>query len=298
MSVLGSLLFLYFINDLPNISNNFTPVLFADDLALQFESCSIEACNNLCNNELQKIFDWSSANKLSINHGRNKTYYILHTYRTLDIHSLDISINNHNLENLNEAKYLGVIIDSKLKYDKHIAFISEKVSKSIGVIFKLSKLKIPSTVLKQVYYSLIYSMFNYNICSYAGTYVTHTNRLFMLQKRVLRIINNAAYLAHTDILFFENNILKFHDIYKLNIALYMYDTWQSGQFHRTHTYGTRNRNELLPFQARLTVTKNSLRVIGPNIWNSIPPEIQNLTTRSSFKFNFKKYLLSFYNSVL
>ena len=62
---------------------------------------------------------------------------------------------------MSEAKYLGVIIDSKLKYDKHIDYISGKISKSIGVLFKLSKMKIPKSILKQIYYSLIHSILNY-----------------------------------------------------------------------------------------------------------------------------------------
>ena len=55
-----------------------------------------------------------------------------------------------------EAKYLGVVIDPELKFDKHIDYIAEKISKSIGILFKLKKLKIPMQILKQIYYSLIY----------------------------------------------------------------------------------------------------------------------------------------------
>ena len=77
----------------------------------------------------------------------------------------------------------------------------------------------------------------------------------------------------------------------------MYERWQSGIYDRTHSYQTRNRSDLIPNQSRLTVTRNSLSVVGPNLWNTIPAEIQNCPSKNSFKFNYKKYLLSFYDSI-
>ena len=71
----------------------------------------------------------------------------------------------------------------------------------------------------------------------------------------------------------------------------MYESRESGDFDRLHPYETRNRSDLLPDRPRLTVAKNSLRVTEPTTYNSIPPEIQNLTTRSSFKMHYKRYLL-------
>ena len=53
----------------------------------------------------------------------------------------------------------------------------------------------------------------------------------------------------------------------------MYDNWEAETYDRTHHYETRNRDSLLPNSARLTVTSNSLSVIGPNIWNAIPERI-------------------------
>ena len=248
----------------------------------------------LCNIELQKFFDWTAANKLSINFGRDKTYYILHTFRNLDASDLNIKINNNTLENLEEAMFLGVFIDSKLKYRSHIDYIANKISKSIGIIFNLKKLKMPFKVLKQVYYSLVYSYLNYNACCYCSTYHTHLERLVILQKRVIRFMNNVNPLAHTNPLFLSNGILKIHDIYKLNVGLYMYDQRLSGQYTRDHDHDTRNRSDLLPNQARLTVCKHSLSVTGPNIWNSIPIEIRDAPSRPSFKARYKKYLLSCY----
>ena len=155
-------------------------------------------------------------------------------------------------------------------------------------MYKLSNLNMPFSVLRQLYYNLVYSHLSYNICSYGSTYNTHVNRLVLLQKKAIRCINKAPFRAHTDPLFRSCEILKFHDIYKLNVGLHMYDRRLSGQYSRSHEYHTRNRNDLISNQSRLTICENSLSVVGPNIWNSIPSDIRNSPTRNSFKYRYKK----------
>ena len=158
----------------------------------------------------------------------------------------------------------------------------------------LKRFKMPFKVLKQVYYNLVYSYLNYNACCYCSAYDTHLEKLIVLQKRVIRVMNGVPPRTHTSPLFYSNGLLKIQDIYNLNVGLFMYDQQLSGQFIRTHDYNTRNRDSLLPNQVRRTVCEHSLLVAGPNIWNSIPINIQNATSRSSFKKRYKNYLLSFY----
>ena len=60
---LGPLLFLVYINDLPNISENFKTILYADDSTLTFRGDSIASLNTVCNRELAKFYDWTISNK-------------------------------------------------------------------------------------------------------------------------------------------------------------------------------------------------------------------------------------------
>ena len=133
-----------------------------------------------------------------------------------------------------------------------------------------------------------------------STYDSHPHMIviwtnyFFKKELLIRIINSAPFLAHTDPLFFANGILKIHDIHRLNIGLYMYQHHESAQYLRSQAYHTRGQNELLAQSARLTMTQNSISVFGPNIWNTIPEEIRNSPSLNSFKFKYKKFLLSFY----
>ena len=290
---LGPLLFLYFINDLTNISNIFKPVLYADDTTLSFKFNNINEANRVCNCELDKLFQWTAANKMSINYGKDKTFFMIHSYRDFDDSECEIFINDHRLDRLDKAKFLGVFIDSKLKFDIHVNYISDKISKSNGIIYKLRHLKMPSKVLKQLYYSLIYSYLNYNICTYAATFQTHINRLLLLQKKAIRNITCSDYLAHTDPLFYSMKILKIHDIYKLNVGLFAFS--HQNMFQRFHSYDTRNHDNLLPVRARLRICDFSLFAAAPRIFNSIPVEIQTSMTKNVFKSGYKNYLLSTYS---
>ena len=121
-------------------------------------------------------------------------------------------------------------------------------------------------------------------------------RIFMLQKRIIRIINGASFLAHTDLLFYENKILKLFDIYKLNIGIYMFEARNSEQFVRNYPYNTRHRSELLSRRPHLTICENSIGVVGPHTWNSIPDEVKNSSSKASFKQKYKKLLLASYAS--
>ena len=295
-SLLGPLLCLFMLNDIPNISNNFRTILYADDTTLSFCCNNLTDAINLCNTELKEFHSWSVANKLSISPEQNKTYFIIHTYRNFDNETIDIKMNDVSLGRFEEGKFLGVTIDSKLKYKTHINDVCCKISKSIGIMRKLSKLKINVKILKQIYYCLVYPYLLYNCLSYTGTFNVHLHRIVILQKRAIRIISGASYLAHTEPLFALHKILKFEDICRLSVGLYVFD-------HREiflsvdHNYNTRNSSNMQVARSRLTISQNSINVKGPNIWNSIPNEIQISLTRESFKYKYKNFLLSFYEAI-
>ena len=149
--------------------------------------------------------------------------------------------------------------------------------------------------MKQLFYSFIYPYLYYCLRVWGGANVTHRQKLIILQKKALRIINKQPYLAHTSNLFFHNGILKLDDLYKLKVGIYMFENRNIDQFRSTHVFNTRHRSNLVPVFQRLGATQNSITFMGPKIWNEIPADIRDSHSNQSFKLKFKNYLLSLYS---
>ena len=205
-----------------------------------------------------------------------------------------IKLNNTNLVELNEGKFLGVLIDNKLKFDSHIDFISKKISKSLGIIYRLREC-LPQSKLKSLYYTFIYPYLLYCNLAWGGTCATYIDRLLKLQKRVIRIMTGSSYRAHTNELFIEHEILKINEIHDLKLGLYMFNLESRDEWLRRHCYNTRYSNLLNPAFARLVSTQRSLAVAAVNFWNRLPDSLKTIRTHSKFKRQLKSSLLNRYN---
>ena len=201
---------------------------------------------------------------------------------------------SHNRIIIAECKFLGIILDSNLKYSCHINLICKKISKCIGILFKIKSL-VPQSCLRNVYFSFIHSYLLYCLPIWGGAYSTHLQPIVILQKRAIRIISGASYLAHTNILFYNNKILKFEDMFKFCLALYFYKNKTSFQnYLSSHNYFTRNRNNPVPPFERLNVSQQSVFYNAIKIWNNLPVSIKQLPSEASFKKHLKSFLLAKY----
>ena len=103
---------------------------------------------------------------------------------------------------------------------------------------------------------------------------------------------DAPFLSHTTPLFSRFKILKFIDIYKFNLGVFMYKS--EGRFLCNHNVNTRNRNQAAPLFHRLTLTQHSVTFKGPHFWNKLPQDIKDATSLPIFKKMLKIYLLNQY----
>ena len=216
-SVLGPLLFLIYINDLPTVSDIFNILMYADDTTLfcNFDNIRNE---NTINNEINNIYKWLCSNKLSLNVSKTK-YMCFHTSNKIVIYP-KLKINNFTIDRVTDFKFLGLIISSNLKWNKHIDHISIKVSKVIGIMFRLKSI-VPSDVLHTLYNSLIMPHFHYCLLTWGST-IRNGHKLHLLQKKALRLVDNSHYIAHTDPIFKKLHMVKIIDMFNIAVWKFYY----------------------------------------------------------------------------
>ena len=110
-----------------------------------------------------------------------------------------LQIRNQNITCVNNTKFLGVIIDNKLKWLDHITFIKNKISKSIWIINKIRKFLNKKT-LRNLYYTFVYPYLIYCIEIWGNTHDSYLSTLIKLQKKAVRIITFSHYLEHCTII--------------------------------------------------------------------------------------------------
>ena len=292
-SVLGPLLFLIYINDLPLISEQFKTILFADDTTFSFQSNNLDPVNTICNTELAKFYEWSYTNKLSINTDKTSFNLVSNLQHTINSEP-QLQINGAILNKQTIVTFLGVKIDEKLNFNPQIQHVCSKLSRSIGILYKL-KGNVPLNVLKTLYYALVFPYLTYCNLIWGATYETHLKPLEILHKKIIRIITDSSYLAHTNELFYNSNILKLKDINKFLLGIHMYKKAEAIEPQPNHNIQTRNQNLPQPMFQRLTSTQRSITFTGPSFWRNIPPEIRSSNSLYVFKKELKKFLLNEYN---
>ena len=123
-SIIGPLLFILYINDMDNVSKNIFPILFADDTMVLIEGNNLDVIITSLNSELDRINTWLKSNKLSLN--VTKTHYmVFHRARRKVSHN-KLFINNSMVTQVSCSKLLGIILDNKLNWTSHIAYIKKQ----------------------------------------------------------------------------------------------------------------------------------------------------------------------------
>ena len=282
-STLGPLLFLLYINDLPNCSNKLSFRIFADDTNLFYTSDSLSNLESVMNEELKLVFKYCIINRLSIN--LSKTNYMV-----ISSPKLRGSIHINHIELKSQIKYLGVYIDRNLHWGPQIQHINNKLVKNTGIIKKLRHF-VDLDTLKQLYYSFIYPYLTYGITSWGSTCKTRLQKIKTKQNKCVRSIFFAHSRDNATPYYNLLEILKLENIYKLKIALFTHKI-TSGQanfpaiFSRTltlasevHSYNTRFVTSLNFYRPRVNNNYGAatFSFVASKLWETIPSDLKILS---------------------
>ena len=123
--------------------------MFADDCCI---SCSIPRtelnfAHMPINTGLKRVSKWLSSNKIKIN--STKTNYMIFSYRDRNQLNEPIMIGSDRIGQVDNVNFLGVVLDDRLRFSHHVSLLSSKISRSVGVLFKI-RTSVPDTILKSL----------------------------------------------------------------------------------------------------------------------------------------------------
>ena len=200
LTILGLLLFLIYINDLPNCLSFSVPRMYADDTHITFAGSDLNLIQSSLYHDLENLNKWLVSNRLTLNTSKTE-FTLIGSRQRLNTLSdtLKLSIDNVPIEQVS-VKSLEVYIDENLTWHFHIDKLCKKIASAIGAI-KRVKPFVPQSTLLCIYNSLVQPQFDYCGLVWGNCGRTLSNKLQKLQNRAARVITSSGYDADVDSLF-------------------------------------------------------------------------------------------------
>jgi hypothetical protein len=276
-SILGPLLFLIYLNDLPQVCSRLSSVMFADDTTFFYQHSDLDTAVNVVNEDLCVFAEWLRVNKLSLNVQKTKCMYFTINPRARE-RELPVNIEGAPVATVKETKFLGVIVQNNLRWTAHVNYISRKIAKGIGVLSKVRH-KLPQKSLISLYFTLVYPYLHYCNSIWAADSATSTTVLHRLQKRVVRVIHKLHPRESTGAYFRLAGIMTISEINRIETAIFAYK-WKFSLlptlFDRffslrsdTHSRQTRSAQTFNLIKCRTETRKRSLAFRAAALLNRI-----------------------------
>ena len=186
-SILGPLLFILHVNDLPNVVNRCSVLMYADDTVLYYAAPNVETLQEMLNKELRSIERWLFRNSLFLNVTKTEAMVFGTFPRLSNIESFNISVNGSPINRVYQFKYLGVVFDENLSWNDHVKYVLAKAGKRVGMLGRL-RYCITGHSANIIYTSMIRPIIEY--CNTVWGCCGEVNKaaLERLQRRAGRIV--------------------------------------------------------------------------------------------------------------
>ena len=295
-SLLGPLFFIIYINDLVDCVKSCKVQLYADDTVLYFSNSSMQNIESALNSDLENVSKWMSKNKLTVNCKKTECMLIGNKHMLAKHNVLKVTLNDTPLNQVHEFKYLGLICDETLSWNRHIESLLSKIGKMVGFLGRLRH-SLNESVVNSIYKALIIPYFDYGDAIYGSACKTYIEKLQKVQNRAARIILKVKKESHVSVSEMHNALgWQFLDnrrnhnsivlMYKVMHDLtpsYVRNEFELAPQH----YSSRFGEKLLLPKPRTESLKKSFKYRGAKAYNSLPSEIKSSPSIHVFKSNLK-----------
>ena len=217
--------------------------------------------------------------------------------------NINVIYNNECIKEVNNFKYLGVILDNKLEWSLHISNIIKKLSMIAGLFYKI-RLSCPKYLFKTIYHSLFQSNLVYGINIWSASTKSNIKKLQIIQNRAIRNLYNYKIETSVKCMHITNNLLPVTELIKYNQIMHIYNISQKLKHNNSNIQNVNNihnhytRSNDLIHQPRTRTTRmgqNSVMNKAVLQYNKIPRYIKKLNP-NQFKKELKKYIFNIYVS--
>ena len=291
-SVLGPLLFLIYVNDISSIIRNSKISMYADDTVIYLSHSDLKIAIALIQSDLNDLYAWCNRNKLTIN--CKKTKYCLYGMRSnikkskmLDI---QLSLNANILERVCSYKYLGLILDEHLTYNKHIKEMTKQITHKLYLLSKIRRY-ITQEASINIFKTMVLSVIEYCDIVYAGSSQTNLTKIDKLFYKGLRICLDYNNTLSRKILCNECTVAPLANRRESHLLLFMHKQTCQEHLLKIKTVNTRLQNGPV-FQTNKPnneKVKLSVYYRGAIAWNAMIADNRNMSF-NEFKLYQKKCL--------
>ena len=296
-SVLGPLLFLIYVNDMPENINS-TMRLFADDSSMAICSSNLKTIETALNKDLSSLLSWSR--QWLVNFNPNKTEAMFFSSSIKEKPKL--VFDNTQVKFVDTHKHLGVTLSSDLKWHEHITSMIKSASSILNSMRAL-KFKLKRDTLNHIYVTYMRPILEYASVVWDGCTDYEKLLIDRLELDAARIVTGLTRSTSTELLLKEIGWLQLSERRKYQKLVMVYKSKNNllpqflmsifpEQNHLRNTYSLRNQDLYTVLQRRTELFSKSFIPSATSLWNSLDPSIRSAQSLTEFKNKLKHFFIN------
>ena len=288
-SILGPVLFNLFINDLFLFIKEADLINFADDNTLYVGKKNLAEVLEVLERECETAINWFNENNMIVNPDKFQTMIIT---SNKEQNNTPVKINGADITPESSVKLLGIEIDNKLNFEKHISTLCNKASNQLNAICRLQPYmgqKEKETIIN----TFVYSNFNYGSLIWHFCNKKSQNKIERIQERCLKVLSNDYTSNYEELLENSKSVpMKIKRLRTIIIEIFKTLNNQNANFmkeifHHSPNLTHRKHNIYVHPQHTTRFGTKSLRALGAHLWNLLPENIKSTESFIELK-NFTK----------